>query len=211
MGLEQRNNGSDILKLMEPEIKLVVEESLTKVKRIFNVEDVSAQVEEDPSQVIPETGAGGSTPDSHTICVYYDSNNKNLRKNFREEIKSTVTHEFHHAIRNRTYNWKEDTLLGAIISEGLADHFDIEVNSGKPKPWSVALTDTELERVEEIATPELNSREYNHADWFFGSKKRNIPRWAGYAMGFKLVGEYLKKTGKKASALVAEPARSFFD
>ena len=194
---------------MESEVKIIVEEALAKAKSIFNVEDVSVEINEDPDQVIPETGVGGFTPDSHTIFVYYDSTNQNLKEKLQQEIKSTVTHEFHHAIRNRIFNWKEDTLLGAMITEGLADHFDIEVNGGQPKPWSIALNDDELEKVKGTATPEFNSREYNHDDWFFGSESRNIPKWAGYAIGFKLVGDYLKKIDKKASELVVEPASSF--
>lgn len=190
-------------------MKLIAEETLSKAKSIFGVTDVLIEIQEDPSQVIPETGVGGFTPDSNTIFVYYDSNNPNFKDHFREEIKSTVMHEFHHAIRNRTYNWQEDTLLGAMITEGFADHFDIEVNVGKPKPWSVALSTAELEKVKEMAFLEFESREYNHSDWFFGSADRHIPKWAGYAMGFKLVDDYLRKTGKKASELVAEPANAF--
>jgi len=196
---------------MESEVEFAVQEALAKAKSIFNVKDVSVEVREDPNQVISETGVGGYTPDSHTIVVYFDSDNENFKRNLREEIKSTVTHEFHHAIRNRTYNWEDDTLLGAMITEGLADHFDIEVNGGKPKPWSVALNEEELKRIIELATPEFNSRKYNHTDWFFGSQERNIPKWAGYAIGFKLVGDYLEKMGKKASELVAVPSESFLN
>ena len=60
-----------------------------------------------------------------------------------------------------------------------------------------------------MATPEFNSREYNHDDWFFGPLSRDIPKWTGYSVGFRLVGDYLKRTGKKASELVVEPASSF--
>lgn len=194
---------------MESQVRSAVEEALSEVKRIFNVEDVSVEIREGPEQTIPETGAGGYTPDSHTIFVYYDSNNENLKENLRDEIKSTVTHEFHHAIRNRTFNWEEDTLLGAMVTEGLADHFDIEVNAGIPKPWSIALNTEELERVKEIASPEFSSRTYNHSNWFFGSQEKEIPKWAGYSIGFKLVDDYLQRTGRKASELVSEPAESF--
>ncbi len=194
---------------MEPAIKSTAEDALAKVKAIFNVEDVSMTIQEDPEQTIPETGAGGNTPDSHTIFVYFDSNNPHLKTNFQEEIKSTVAHEFHHAVRNRTFNWREDTLLGAMVTEGLADHFDIEINTGKPKPWSLALSEDELSRVKDIAVQEFASRKYDHQDWFFGSESRGIPKWTGYSIGFRLVGDYLLKTGKKASELVSEPAESF--
>jgi len=196
---------------MEAEINSIVKEALSKAKSIFPVEDISVEIKEDSELVIPETGAGGYTPDSNTIFIYYDSNNMNLKKHLQDEIRSTVTHEFHHAIRNRAYNWKEDTLLGAMITEGLADHFDLEVNGGEQKPWSTALNDAEIEIFKKIAEPEFNSREYNHAEWFFGSEKRNIPKWTGYALGFKLVGDYLNKMGKRASELVAEPAEAFLN
>lgn len=194
---------------MEREVQAAVDEALVRVKGIFNVDDVSVVVKEDAEQAIPETGVGGYTPDSHTIFVYYDSSHENLKKNLVAEIKSTVTHEFHHAIRNRTYNWEEDTLLGAMVTEGLADHFDIEVNGGTPKPWALALAGAEFERMKAMAALEFNSRTYNHADWFFGSEVRGIPKWTGYAIGFTLVGDYLQKTGKKASELALEPAESF--
>jgi hypothetical protein len=48
-----------------------------------------------------------------------------------------------------------------------------------------------------------------HADWFFGTDP-SIPRWTGYAVGFELVRAYLDANpGRRASALVGEPATSF--
>ena len=193
----------------EKEVNSAVAEALQKMESIFGVNDVLVKVEENPENTIPETGVGGFTPDSHTIFVYYDTSNTNLKDNLRGKIKSTVAHEFHHAIRNRSFSWKEDTLLGAMVTEGLADHFDIEVNGGGPKPWSVAFADREIEMVRKIAEQEFDSREYNHNEWFFGSEDKNIPKWAGYAIGFKLVGDYLQKTGKKPSILASEPAETF--
>lgn len=189
----------------------IAERTLTRVKSIFGVDDVALEVREDAERTIPETGAGGFTPDSHTIFVYFDSKNPYFAKNFEREIKSTVAHEFHHAVRNRAFNWEKDTLFGAMITEGLADHFDLEMNGGTPHPWSVSLSDEELKRVEEMAAPEFGSREYNYNEWFFGSLSRDIPRWTGYALGFKFVGDYIRKTGKKASELVTEPPESFFE
>ena len=132
---------------METEVRIIAEKALARAKNILNVDDVSLEVRENPEKVIPETGVGGFTPDSHTIFVYYDSNNENFKKNLESEIRSTVTHEFHHTVRNRAFNWEEDTLLGAMVTEGLADYFDIEVNGGKPKPWSVALSELDLEKL----------------------------------------------------------------
>ena len=42
----------------------------------------------------------------------------------------------------------------------------------------------------ERAKKEYNNKNYNHYEWFFGSKEKKIPRWTGYALGFNLVAEY---------------------
>ncbi len=194
---------------MEQEIKLIIEQHIEELKNMFGVDDVFVEIQEDPTKVIPETGAGGYTPDSHQIFFYYDSTNLNFKENIANEVKSTITHEFHHVIRNRTYNWKEDTLLGAMITEGLADHFDIEINNTNIKPWSKALNQEELDLMIKKSQEELYSKTYNHIDWFFGSQERNIPKWTGYSIGFKLVEDYIKKTNKKPSELVGEPAENF--
>jgi uncharacterized protein YjaZ len=195
--------------MLKEQAELVAAEARTKAESIFGVSDVQVVVEENPDAVIPETGAGGYTPDSHTVFVYIDPNNHNLQNNLEAEVRSTVTHEFHHAVRNRTINWKTDTLLGALVTEGLADHFDLEMNGGKPRPWSLALTGQDLSELKRLAEPEYENRTYDHAAWFFGSEERGIPRWGGYALGFKLVSDYLVKTGKKASELVSAPSADF--
>ena len=196
---------------MNTSIQSIAQKTLEEAKIIFGVSDVSVEVLEDPEQVIPETGAGGFAHNSHLISVYYDLQNENFKNNFEKEIRSTIMHEFHHVVRNRKYDWKKDTLLGAMITEGLADHFDIEVNGGNPKPWSVALSESELSRVLKLAVNEFNSRDFSYEEWFFGLSEKNIPKWAGYSIGFDLVKKYILKSGKKASELVFEPAETFWD
>jgi uncharacterized protein YjaZ len=63
--------------------------------------------------------------------------------------------------------------------------------------------------VKEKAKSEFSSKEYNHSVWFFGSNEDSIPRWAAYSLGFRIVEDYLKKTGKTAAQLVSEDAGLF--
>lgn len=47
-------------------------------------------------------------------------------------------------------------------------------------------------------------------EWLFGDKKKGIPRWAGYTLGYYLIGEYLKThPDQKPSTLYAAPAEEF--
>ena len=84
-----------------------------------------------------------------------------------------------------------------MISEGLADHFAIEVTGRKKPPaWSISLTDKQKERVFQKASREWNRPIYDHNAWFYGSEKEKIPRWTAYALGYDLVASYLKSIPK---------------
>jgi uncharacterized protein YjaZ len=61
---------------------------------------------------------------------------------------------------------------------------------------NVNLSDKQIK----LARETLDSKSYDHSEWFFGSKK--IDRWFGYSFGYELCKEYSSKIGKKASKLV---------
>ena len=189
------------------EIKNIADPMFNKLKNLFLIEDIQYVIEENSTKVIFETGVGGYAPDSHMIYIYFDSKNPNTNQNLEAKIKSTLSHEFHHAIRNRKFDWKKDTLLGAIITEGLADHFDIEINGGEPRIWNTALLEEQIQFYIKIIKEKGHIKDFKYEEWFFGTKE--IPKWAGYTIGFKLVEEYIKKTNKKASELVWEKSECF--
>lgn len=170
--------------------------------------NVDVVITDNPDATIPETGVGGFAPTAHVLYVSINPAFEGLWNSLNAEIQSTLAHELHHCARWQAVGYGT-TLLEALVSEGLADHFDIEVNGTQPRPWSVALQDTELEQMKEKAKPFLHDARYSHNDWFFGSKELNIPRWTGYALGFDVVGTYMQRAGKTASELVAMHADAF--
>ena len=180
---------------------------IRKVAGRIPLPEVDILVIDNPFGAIPETGVGGFTYNPNLVQVSIDPENKNFKKNFRKEIASTVTHELNHCVRMTKFKYR--TLLDALVFEGLADQFDVEINKTKPPVWAVAVKGKALEKLTARARKEFNNNNYNHADWFYGSKGRNIPRWAGYSIGFKLVGDYLEKNNKLASELVYTPAKKF--
>lgn len=50
---------------------------------------------------------------------------------------------------------------------------------------------------------------YDHNAWFFGSADRQLPRWAGYALGYELVQRFFAATGGDAVMHVNTPAETF--
>ncbi len=95
-----------------------------------------------------------------------------------------------------------------MVSEGLADHYALELFGQPLPPWVTALSEDEIDLWLERARPELDSAGYSHSVWFFGTG--SVPRWAGYTIGFRLVGDYLAANpGATAASLVNLGADAF--
>jgi uncharacterized protein YjaZ len=97
-----------------------------------------------------------------------------------------------------------------LVTEGLADSFALEIVRGAPTlPWDSALT------IEERVSTWLPAREalwsgYDHDRWFFGHG--DLPRWAGYSLGFDAVQQYLDAgQGRTAATSVAVDAHEVLD
>lgn len=174
------------------------------------IDDLDVLVQQAPRNTIPEIGLGGFAPDGYTIIVSVDFKHPDIEKKLDVELSKTLAHEFHHCLRWRGPGYG-NTLFECMISEGLADHFQVEITGGSPPLWSSHFSQEELKNMEARAKDEYWNESYDHNAWFFGSQARNIPRWAGYSLGFWLVGEYLKKTGLKARDLCDTPAKIFFN
>jgi len=150
----------------------------------------------------------GYTPNAHLVFIYLNPEVKNFSKIIEEDLEESIAHELHHALRwiNPGYG---TTLLEALVTEGLAEHFGDEVKSKSFAPWKNPYTKSELERVIKLAQKEFNSKDYNHDEWFFGQNSK-LPMWTGYKLGYEIVGQYLKKhPDKKASVLYDAKAEIF--
>lgn len=196
------------LEPFETLIQTSFQESIEKIQRSIALPKIDVVVADYPDGAIPEIGVCGNAYTEHLVFISIDPNFPEIEKTLAIEIQSTLAHELHHCARMHTVGYGK-TLLEALVSEGLADHFDIEINKSDPKPWCVALKGVELERIKKMAQAVYNNVGYSHSDWFFGSTKLNIPRWSGYSIGFDLVKSYLNKTGKSASELVSTDAQEF--
>ena len=189
-------------------INQVLEETFALINRTMPITNVEIKIFADPSQTIPEIGIGGFAPSGSEVHIYINKNFSELTQSIATELGPMLAHEMHHVKRWRTVGYGI-TLVEAIISEGLADWFSIEITGADPPMWSVAFTGEELENLLDLAKDTWYESPYDHPKWFFGTTSE-IPRWAGYSLGYKLVGDYLSQyPNKKPSTLVDEPADSF--
>ncbi len=202
--------GSGRLLPYQSQIKNRFDKLITIVKKQLSLGNVDVVVYDNPEGAIPEIGVGGYSPNAHLIFISLDPQFPNFQQTIDEELKRTIAHELHHTLRWRDPGYGE-TLFEALITEGLADHFDMEVNNiDNPEPWDTALSDKQLVEIKAKAQKEFDNKNYNHNEWFFGYKEKNIPRWAGYTLGFKLVEDYLKRNPhKKPSQLYSAHPEDF--
>ena len=191
--------------------KALIEEKITigitTISSLMPINDLRIRIVGDQQLVIPEIGLGGYNPNAQEVLVAVDVNFNNIEESIEENLIPLLAHEVHHAKRRRSVGYGS-TLLQAVITEGLADHFSIEVTGISPPPWSVALSDSELQSWIDTAS-DLWDQPYNHGAWFLGTDP-NIPRWTGYSIGFELVNDYLlNNPGESATTLNNEPATTF--
>ena len=201
--LKNSGNLNQFVEQIETEFK----NSIQKIEKIFPNQNIDIIVYDNPFGTIPEYGIGGYTPYHHLIFISLDPNFPNIQESISKQFSRTLTHEIHHAIRTK-YVGYGNSLLEALISEGLADHFDSEINQCKPQSWDTALNQEQLDKFNKLATKEYFNKNYNHNDWFFGSN--DIPKWTGYTLGFELVKNFLQKhPDQKPSTLFATKAEDF--
>jgi uncharacterized protein YjaZ len=202
-------NASGSLDAFIDDIKNNFPKAVDEISKKLDISNIDIVVYDNPLRVIPEYGIGGYSQNANLIFVSLDPKFPNLSKSIGQELKSTLAHEMHHCMRWREVGYG-NTLLEALITEGLADHFDLEMYGRDPYPWDLALDKNQIEKFLKKAKAEFNNKDYDHTTWFFGSKNKNIPRWTGYSLGFKIVSDYLQKNpDKKSSSLYNTSAKEF--
>jgi hypothetical protein len=189
-------------------VEQVIRQTVASVNARMPIDHVLIRVVADPTRAIPELGLSGYNPSEAEVLIFVDPRSPVLSQSLPTDLASVLAHEMHHAKRRRTVGYGS-TLLEAAVSEGLADHFSVELTRGEPPLWARALTGSELERWIARAMETWTDRPYDHSGWFVGTDP-NIPRWAGYAIGFEIVRVYLSAhPDRRAAGLVDEPAATF--
>lgn len=180
-----------------------------KIEKQIPIENVDVVVVDNAYMTIPEVGILGYTYGKNFITIYLDSKFKNFEKVLSEDFCIALAHEALHATRWQNYESKYN-LLTAIINEGLADHFSIQITNCKPQLWSKSLNKAQIDLMLKKVNKFLSSTDHEiNRSWMFGNKK-DIPRWTGYSLGFYLIERYLKShLNETAASLYNVKAQEF--
>ena len=158
--------------------------------------------------IISEDGVGGHTQTSDFIELAIDE-----EKATENLISEMVVHELCHAARwGKNDEWI-NSLFDGVISEGIATYFEAEFVKDCTEKTVFIKTilkrgDEENEKILEKLCSQLDSKYYDYNTIFFNGSNE-LPRWAGYSLGYYLVRKYLKKTGKKIENAFADKYADF--
>jgi len=195
------------------QIEKLVKSTLKEVGAKFNLNDVSVVVKEaeHPNDLKDIGGVGGYCPSGELVELSLDVNHPVFKKLWGQLVRRSLLHELHHAARRQAgIATGESSFLECLFSEGLADHFVYDLTNLKPV-WAIDLDKGTLAKLQKRAKEIFNQpmTDQLYEDWFTeGSEELNIPRWAGYTLGYKLVDDYLAEhSGTSAASLVALPAQ----
>lgn len=193
--------------LYRKQIENIFAVSIRHVTKVLPVSDVDVVFQLNPEAVIPEFGIGGYSPSENLVMIDADPDNPNFANSLENQFLTTLGHELHHCMRWRTVGYGS-TLLEALISEGLACHFETELNPSVIPFYAAALEEQEIPDLFAKAMLSFSDTNYGHADWFLGQNDE-LPLHAGYTLGFELASRYIQQQDKKASELYDEPAEHF--
>jgi hypothetical protein len=135
----------------------------------------------------------------HEVRITVDPDQPFYRDANNELLSQTYSHKLHHILRIRKPGYGK-TLGEVLISEGLAQIFELETGHQKASNYSVHFGKNELLAISESAHRIVLSKEpYNKGHWFFGTEdvdldnKEKTPRWLEYSLGFAIVSSWLKQ------------------
>ena len=184
-------------------LRAVVEKALARFATELDLDGVDV-VLMSSTFTLPETGVHGYVPNAHQVDLSVTPGGPAFERLWLTEVPATLAHELHHVRRWRGPGYGE-TLLEALVSEGLAQHFEAGFR-GKPPIYAQPTMD--LATLWERAQPQL-SAPHDHAAWFYGSQTQDFPRWSGYALGYELVRRFFAAQGGDAVSHANTPASAF--
>jgi len=130
-------------------------------------------------------------------------------------LSSIAVHEFHHIVRMSFEPWTKATTVGQyLVIEGLAEAFTAEMYGEKMLgPWVHMLTESQREDMKPRFREALHISGFNEIRGYifgdleenYGFVKKGLPPYAGYSIGYHVVAEYLRKTGKSSAEATYVP------
>ena len=205
--------------------KRVVEEALRRSAEVLPRPDLAARV-----LLLPGDGEsralvrlmqgvmGMSLGDQATLLFFWPVGQ------WTQWLAYTAAHEYAHLVRNHYFprgfaggrpvylkTQEPETLLDAMVAEGIADAFARHLFPHLEPPWLRALSPEEEAAVWPRVRRRLGVGDPAEVRRFVYGDGDRVPQWTGSAIGYRAVRRYLERhPGVRPAALVGLQARAIF-
>ena len=107
-------------------------------------------------------------------------------------LQRSIAHELNHLIFDERHkNW--EGVIGSIIEEGLAGHFEAFVHQKPPEPFFRKVSKERCLKLWPKVKKILYSYDLKDNDRLFVYSNKYFPDDFGYSLGYQIVGDFLKK------------------
>lgn len=125
-------------------------------------------------------------------------------------LPAAAAHELHHQVRFRyePFDPQRITVGQYLVAEGLAEAFAAELfDESRIGPWATDWDEADLDPLRDRYRDALHVRGFDEVrgyifgDWAaerFGYTPQGVPDFAGYAIGYRLVRDFLEREGVSA-------------
>lgn len=131
-----------------------------------------------------------------------------LIEGFQAWIKYVFAHEYHHTVWGNYWfvihgGCLENKFIDSLVIDGEADSFALELYPSLRPAWVFEISDDEKNSLwEKHYRNIVNETDVDYAKYMFGSEEMGIPWCAGYAIGYMIVQNYLKKSGNSVVSIL---------
>ena len=121
---------------------------------------------------------------------------------FNDWIYYVFAHEYHHTVWGNYWfmlhaGELENKFIDSLVIDGEADSFAMELFPHLRPEWLFGLSLQETEELWETKYSQIvNEQEVDYTAYMFGNEEQNIPWCAGYAVGYRIVQNYLEMSGR---------------
>jgi uncharacterized protein YjaZ len=206
---------------ISPELKPIKRRLISAILHVFSIPNlpkfknlkISFRLAKNKRALADMEGVGGYCSSPEIMQISIDLDHHKFKRDPVGAVSRSLAHELYHAIRfGSGASSPNGRLFDCAVDEGLADQFVFE-ELGKLPSWNKKINREEFDRLVpkflSIANHKITDN--NYSDWFIkGSKKKKIPRWAGYSIGLEIIRKY-ERTMQTNSVLdlVKIPASEF--
>lgn len=162
--------------------------------------------------IIPEDGICGRTFNSRLITIVIDNEQAPVNG---DRVFETACHELSHSLRWGKVHEYAETLYDEMILEGLAVAFEERALKDNDITDAQFFLHTILETTQEqydqmikVLQPVYSDTRFNYDEIFY-SGNANVPRWAGYRLGYYYVMRYLDATGLSIEEATLDSYKEF--